>query len=88
MQTSISGRPLVPTGSVRATNGCPQDVLISYQVDTPTGTYRFVPLPNDARYLLWNDDNDFEEVFDSLDQAIAAVDQIERSHQAKKPIVH
>jgi hypothetical protein len=86
MPPIVSGLPLVPTGSVRATDA--HDVLISYQVDAPTGTYRFVPLPNDARYLLWNDDNDWEEVFDSLDQAIAAVDQIERSHHAKAPVVH
>lgn len=86
MHTIQPGLPLIPTGSVRAASA--RDVLISYQVDAPTGTYRFVPLPNDARYLLWNDDNDWEEVYDTLDQAIAAVAQIERSHRAKAPIIH
>lgn len=82
MTATISGQPLVRTGAVRATSG--EDTLIAYQVDTPTGSYHFVPLPNDARYLLWNDRNDWQEVFDTLDQAIAAVDQVERSHRAKE----
>jgi hypothetical protein len=81
MSMTISGQPLIPTGSVRAASG--DDTLIAYEVETPTGRYRFVPLPNDCRYLLWNDRSDWQEVFDTLDAAIAAVDQVERSHRAK-----
>ena len=53
--------PPIPTGSVRAAGG--DDTLIAYEVETPTGPYRFVPLPNDRRYLLWNERTDWQEVF-------------------------
>jgi hypothetical protein len=82
MARTISGQPLIQTGSVRAAGG--NDTLIAYEVETPTGLYRFVPLPNDRRYLLWNERTDWQEVFDTLDAAIAAVDQVERSHRAKE----
>jgi hypothetical protein len=86
MPRSISGHPLIPTGSVRAAGG--EDTLIAYEVETPTGPYRFVPLPNDRRYLLWNERTDWQEVFDTLDAAVAAVDQVERSHRAKEQVAH
>jgi hypothetical protein len=83
MSMTISGHPLIPTGSVRAAGG--EDTLTAYEVETPTGHYRFVPLPNDRHYLLWDERTDWQEVFDTLDAAIAAVDQVERSHRAKAP---